>query len=164
MKLTRTERWILSNQFAILAALYPDETEMYKEMRQVVDHGYEMSYEWISTHISDDKDTMSEAECLEVLDILGMFTAIKDTYNRLQDTSGINDLWIKFIGFDGNNEGKFLGYTHFLVEVQGKFPEIDHINSHAPMLPGYRQMLAEWKQSKDRQNLTKDDLIRITSK
>lgn len=166
MKLTRIERWILSNQFAILAKLYPEEADSYANMREVVDNGYELNYDWIAQYIYD--DTITETECKEVLDILSMFLCLKRGYEALTDKSGIEDRWVRFRGFDGNHskEAKYLSYTRFLVEREDKFTSLDrgdNFNSHAPLLSRYCQMVEEWKKSEKIDELSKQDIIRITS-
>lgn len=170
INLSRKERWFLSNQFAILAKLYPDEADGYEDMREVVERGYELHYNWITEYIFDARFTMSQDDCLEVLDILDMFSTLQSAYEEITDKSGIDDVWIHFAGFDGNNETKYMAYTRFLVEREGKFTWLitgerphDRFNSHHPILHRYRAMSEEWKKSQDQRNLTKDDLIRITS-
>lgn len=164
MKLSRTERWILANQFAILEKLDPGQG--YENLREILEAGYEAQYEWIAEHIRPDGDTMTQADCEEVLDILDMFTFLKYGYRDLADKSGIQVHWVNFPGFSGNDEAKYLGFTLFLIDRQKKFQDLDrrdNFNSHGPFLMIYRQMLKEWKKSADRYKLTKDDIIRITS-
>lgn len=164
--LSFSERWILSNQFAILAKLYPAENETYMDLKEVVDNGYELHYGWISDHIFLGSHVMSVQECVEVIDILDMFTTLKYTFEQLGDKANIDVAQLRFWGFDGNTEGKYIGYTEYLVEREERFTEVDRgdkFNSHMPMLELYRRMIGEWKQSSDRYNLTKDDIIRITS-
>lgn len=44
----------------------------------------------------------------EVQEILAMFRALQDSYDRLSDKGGINAELITFDGFDGNNEDEYL--------------------------------------------------------
>lgn len=162
MKLTRTERWILSNQYHILEALQPDEAEDFAAVREALERGYEIHYGEYSQHIYDENDTLSENECHEVIDILVMHEALKDAYEKLDDTSGIEEWRVKFSGFDGNNETTRLGYTRYFVGMGDRFTGYD-INSHCPMLDRYRKMLNAWNQSEKRYELTKEDVVRITS-
>jgi uncharacterized protein YfbU (UPF0304 family) len=162
MKLSRVERWLLVNQFAIVEKLHPEEASSYAEMSEVLRVGYELHYDWIVEHIYS--DVMTSVECKEVLDILDMFGFLRRAYEGLSDKSGVDDRWVKFHGFDGNNEGRYLSYVHFLVERQGKFQGLergDNFNSHMPVLSIYRGMLERWNVSKDRYNLTREDVIRI---
>ncbi len=165
-ELTRVERWILSNQFRILEALYPDEAEELAYRRRALENGYELEYTWISEQIYDDRHVMTEEECKEVIEILDMFSFIKRTYDELADKSGIEEFRVRFAGFDGNYETRQLGYAHHFLERGDRFKEIDRradLNSHCPVLEPYRHMLAEWNKSKDKYHLTKDDLLRITA-
>ena len=57
VKLTRVERYILSNQFRILEALYPDEASHFATTREALEHGYEILYDWDMEHIYDDTDS-----------------------------------------------------------------------------------------------------------
>lgn len=170
MKLSRTERWILSNQFSMLERLSsnPDDVEFYKKAQNVVNNGYELHYRWLSEHIYDEPHTLSEEECREVIDILTMFDAIKQSYTRLTDTSGIVEHRAEFQGFSGNDETKQMSYARFFCTEDGqpRFADLskgDNFNSHFPILDRYRRMLTEWENSKDKYSLTKEDIIRITS-
>lgn len=166
MQLSPTERWILSLQFTILAKLYPDEREYYEILREAVDNGYELDYRDMAHYILTGDQAMTVNECKEVINILDMFSFMKDGYKKLSDKSGIDDVWVKFHGFDGNTESKYLGYTRFLIEREHKFIDLDrgdNFNSHMPILDIYRRMLREWEKCPDKYNLSKDDIIRITS-
>jgi hypothetical protein len=57
MKLTRTERWILVNQYRILEALYPDEAKWFAENREALSSGYELHYRGMIDFIYDEEDT-----------------------------------------------------------------------------------------------------------
>ena len=166
MKLSRVERWILSNQYRILEQIYPNEADSLARQRRVLEEGFELEYNWIAQHIYEDQDTLSSEECKEVIQILSMFSAIKRTYEALDDKSGIDEWTTKFAGFDGNTETSQLAYArHFCEGDGGRFKDLDRgdaLNSHAPALDAYRRLLGEWEQSQDKINLSKDDLIRIT--
>jgi uncharacterized protein len=166
MKLTHFERWMLSNQFMILAKLYPEMKDSYEKMAEIVENGYEQHYDWISQYIykGDDITTMEQSE--EVRDILSMFEQLKYSYDDLNDKSDVDSFHIQFQGFSGNTETKHLAYTRFLIERENSFADLhrgDNFNSHAPMLDRYRKMVQQWKKSSNQYQLTKDDLIRITS-
>jgi uncharacterized protein len=169
MKLSRVERWMLSNQMRILEALYPDEAKSIAEHREALEEGYELHYGEFAQHIYDEKDTLSADLSREVLDILSMYRALNFSYDKLQEKTGIDDWRVKFAGFDGNHpvEGSMMAYARWFCNSHGgRFTELDRgddFNSHAEMLDRYRAMLKEWKKSKDKNHLTKDDIIRITN-
>jgi uncharacterized protein YfbU (UPF0304 family) len=49
----------------------------------------------------------------------------------------------KFIGFDGNNEGEYLGIARFLINKMGRFESFKgrDLNSHSPKVANYRHMI-----------------------
>jgi len=98
MKLNLTERWVLSNQYQILGALYPDQAEFYSQAREAVENGYELNYKWITEYI--DENGLSSEGCLEVLDILRMFSSLQRAYGRIADKSDVPEAI--FPGFDAN--------------------------------------------------------------
>lgn len=166
IQLSRTERWMLWNQFEILAQVKPDEADTYLTMKEIVENGYEWEYGNITEYIYDDRYTMRHDESLEVINILDMFSFLGYGYADLEDRSGINPVKIKFSGFDGNNETKYMAYTYFLIERQKKFENLRNsngYNSHTPMLSRYRRMVEAWQDSSNKYDLSKEDLIRITS-
>jgi uncharacterized protein YfbU (UPF0304 family) len=161
--LSKTERWILSNQYLILEKLYPDEAKWYAERREAIESGYELHYQGGAEHISD---PMPVHECKEVLDILTMFSTIQSSMEELTDKSGIDEHWSQFPGFDGNNESRQLAYAHYFCGHDGgRFKDLDGqiINSHFPGLAKLRAMLSEWRKIEHHRNMTKDDLVRITN-
>lgn len=164
MKLTRPERLTLSNQYRILEKLDPDNAEEYAAARNIVERGYEYEYDDIAQHVYGDSDVTTEEESEEVVEILAMFDGLKQSYSKLSDKTGINKNQIEFSGFDGNNEGKQMGYAkHFCESGGGRFTDLengDNFNSPLPMLPVYRRMLGEWKKiNPNRQlQLTKEEI------
>jgi len=165
MKLTRLERWVISNQLKMLEALYPDDVEFYAQKRKAIECGYEMHYSWACEHIYKDDSIMSIDECKEVLEILEMFDSITNSYSSIKDKSGIDKKDVKFPGFDGNSEGKYMSYARYFCSLDGgRFVSITKdtdLNSHFPTLTIYRRMLNEWNKSKNKFNLSKSEIIDI---
>ncbi len=152
MKLTDAERWILSNQHAILAKLDPNEGE-HERIREALNNGYELHYrpEYITTNPDE---IMTEEECQEVLDILTMFQVLRQSFECLADKSGIEEGAVRFDGFDGNNETKQMGYTRYYCTLppDGRFKgdvDVKNLNSHSYRLLRYRAMLAEYNRIKE---------------
>jgi uncharacterized protein YfbU (UPF0304 family) len=164
MKLTRAERWILSNQCRILEVLYPEEAEDFQKAREVIEAGYELNYDWITQHISPDNRMLSDEECREIIDILAMFSALKDSYQNLVDPSGIEEHAVMFSGFDGHSEITQRDYVLFLVDREHKFLSLDRgydFTSDRPRLHAYRRMLAAWRKFDESYDLAKDDMLCI---
>lgn len=164
MKYTKTERLILSNQLKILSLLkcndYTEET--YKAHIQALEDGYEYEYDEVAQHISD---PMSEEDCREVYDILQMFRMLSLSYSKLTDKSGIDEKQVKFNGFDGNYETSQYGYCMFIIDVKGRFDKsmlTGELNSHAPRLKYYREMLKRWSSlGKPGDVLTRDQILKV---
>ena len=87
----------------------------------------------------------------KTIDILTMWNSIEGAYSKLSDDDkskleAIADLYdgrnLKFPGFGGNDECKYLNVAKFLTEKLGRFSSFKGriINSHMPMLDLYSRM------------------------
>lgn len=162
MELTRTERWILYNQYRIIELLTDDEHEenRAREAQTVLKDGYTTLYR---TYCPAYDDGVSEDLCREVFDILNLFRIMKFS------NTGVDPKRLRFPGFDGNDETelKCLSFAKFFCDEleEKRYPEIerpDDFNSHMPMLDAYRAMLAEWRRMRSPGlNLTKEQVERI---
>jgi uncharacterized protein YfbU (UPF0304 family) len=166
MKLSRTERLILSNQNRIMEKLYPEEAESLAYRRKALESGYELHYENVAEEVYE--ETLSSEECSLVLNTMTMYEMIQRSYDQLGDKDGIKEWAITFHGFDGNSETSYMGYARYFCEppdprFDGLRLGSDSYNSHMPMVNRYRQMVEKWEASEDKYNLTKDDIIRIIS-
>lgn len=169
LKLSLQERIILSNQYRILEALYPDEADSFQKMRKIVDIGYELHYDSLNTSVVECK--LTEKQCEEVMDVLEMYRALRYSYDMLMDKSGISKDEIKFSGFDGNGEAGadgYLGYARFLVLTERRWEEVLEdrhpgfdLNSHCPVIEMYRRMMSEWKRLGKKRDLTPEEIKRI---
>jgi uncharacterized protein YfbU (UPF0304 family) len=165
MILSETERCILSNQYRILAALYPNDADHFALAQEVLDSGYEYLYDEFSQHIY--RETFSSERSDEVISILEMFTVVEGSYNNLDDKDGVDPFYAKFSGFDGNNETEERSFARFFCNKMDRFNGIEvDVNSHAQHLPMYRRMLARFKELRPlfpERFLTKEQLIEITA-
>lgn len=157
---------MLSNQYKILAKLYPDDKDYYEEQAKVLEYGFEIGYETTMQNVYE--NVMTKEECIEVLDILAMYEALNDHYNLLDDKVGIDKSSLKFIGFDANNhqEIKYLTYARFYCDSSngGAWKKLfkGEFNSHIMMLPKYQRMLKVWKEVRGQaETLKKQDIISI---
>lgn len=159
MELSIKERLMLSNQFRILEALYPDEADVYSERRIAIEEGYELHY--APDHIY--AETLTPEECREVLDILNMYRALHFSTLRDEDPVNLSVDDVQFPGFDGNNEGTLMGYVEYFVVKLGRFEELNtgSFNSHAQMLGRYRRMLNVWKEAANKHELTQQEAEQI---
>jgi uncharacterized protein len=152
MKLSKIERWILSNQYRILECVDAQQAESHRHAREALERGYEWYYDLICELVADGADVMTEAEC--------------NSYDEISDKTGIDSIFIDFPGFDGNYEGKYLGFAEFFCRARQAYEHLrkenKHLNSHMPTADLYERMLSAWNSSSDKLHLTRDDLIRIT--
>ena len=66
-------------------------------MWEIVEHGYEAHYQSLLERVYE--KTISTAECREIAHIMDMHLALRVSYERLNDKSGIEEHTIKFMGF-----------------------------------------------------------------
>lgn len=147
VKLSRKDRYIISNQLKILEVLYPSEAQGYAVAREAFERGYEIIYEWNFGDIYKEGEILTPDEALEVWDTLDMFDAL----SRYMDKAEIVEPLAKFQGYDGNNEGKFMAFTAYTMERLERYQYIDlprdkYYNSHWPTRDMYGRMVEQWKQ------------------
>lgn len=167
MKLSKLERLLLSNQYRILEALYPDDAEYYENNRKAVEEGFELHYSDLLEGLSENE--LSTAECREVIDILSMYRALTFSYQKIEDKSGINSYYIKFDGFDLNDEyeGKRVIYARYFINDLDRFEELKYgnsyadCNSHGIRMDRYREMLSRWNGLGRKNILTKEEIKKI---
>lgn len=99
-KLTRVERKILANQYAILERVDPDHAEDYAQQRETLEYGFEADYEALLQDVYDEPDTMSVEDCSYVGDVLQMYDMMQTSFKNGQ-TSGVDARLVRFPGFDG---------------------------------------------------------------
>jgi uncharacterized protein len=159
-ELTKFQRLVLVNQFLILEKLYPERANDYEITREALQAGYPTWYDDDFSYLIF--DGLTEKQCKDADDILCMFWDMSNTYDSLEDKSGIDEKRVRFWGFDGNNETEYMGYADYVINKKSRYSGLIAQNSHRPTLGTYRRMLMEWQKSENKYNLTKDDLIRIT--
>ncbi len=162
MELKKVERWILANQYEILAKLDPKNKKEYDTIREAIEGGYKFEYERFSEFISDDE--LSKEDSMWILDVLDMFSTMIRSYKELKDKSGINKTDIYFWGFDGNSETKKLSYVRYLIDELGRYDDLKHkdYNSHCPMSETYNNMLEKWDSfGREKYPLTKQELLEL---
>ena len=143
IKLTDTERLILANQYEILSELREDDT--YARWAETLRDGHEWLYSQYFDHISPN---LPESKAEHVLAILGIYSDLRDSYNQLNDKSGIEPHQIEFPGFDGNNESELLSFARAL-RKHDRFTETlgeHNKNSHMPTTDTYRRMIERWRE------------------
>lgn len=99
--------------------------------------------------IGADREDMPQ-EVSDVVCYLDMWDAMEESFSNY-DQHELNILWaemgskttnLKFPGFDGNSESKFLSITSMLINRMGRFSRFmgRDLNSHYPAADGYSKM------------------------
>jgi uncharacterized protein YfbU (UPF0304 family) len=107
----------------------------------------------IHEHVDDPKKVRL------VADILTMWTFVERAYadygeaarDQIEEAVGFRGKNPRFEGFDGNNEGEYMGIAQFLVQNMGRFEEFKgrSFNSHAPTTGRYQRMAAAFDTIRD---------------
>lgn len=120
MELTTTERWILWNQFTILAALDAESAEYYERAKTALENGFTTAYAWYCGFLTEE---VPREVCEEVLEILDRFKAIDNARPDASELDG-DDAWqlprahagrisayAPPLGIDGQSRGAHRGPT-----------------------------------------------------
>lgn len=146
MSLSNFERAVLINQLTILKAVDSKNAAHYDESIDIFTRGYVSFYDDAMGNL---EPPVTPQDTRFVVDVLSMFRAL-DAYLREhpEDKTAHESQWIRFSGFDGNNEIAYYSFARFLMLTQGKFEEqlvnqqnSDGFNSHSEMASVYRRML-----------------------
>lgn len=143
INLTDVERLILANQYEILSILKEDDG--YERLAEELRDGHEWLYSQSLEHVSSN---MPAEEADYVITILGIYSDLRDSYEKLEDKSDIKSHQVEFPGFDGNNESDLLSFSKAL-RKHDRFTETlpEHgKNSHMPTTDIYRRMISKWNE------------------
>lgn len=167
MELTKAERWILINQCEMLRLMKSDrwQKEDWDKCISILEKGYEELYDecmpWLSDPLLHDVYKL-------VYDILDVYRSIGRYKSEHPEDKEVAEHYASsFRGFDGNNEGEYMGFTTFLIKM-GRYKEIadadhgDNYNSHCPMVPKYRNMASIWNTTEHELGvLTKEQVMQL---
>ena len=168
MDLNLKDRLLIYNQARILEALYPDEAHNYKSVQTIMMDGYKYLYDDMVEFFTKPGEELSFEISKLLINFLSMFRAIHHSLLNIPNKDGLDIDVLSFQGFDGNDETQYMSFVQFFCtefEERGRFNELwektHEFNSHASMFDRYQAMHDEWKKSRDQQQLSKEDLIRI---
>ena len=110
-------------------------------------------------------DEIPHEECVFTLDVIEMFRQILHYREENSEDEAAKDPLLNFMGFDGNYEGRYASLARFAVERGGYCPELNldakKFRGRSPMVARYRRMVARWRNSPSRANLTREDIADI---
>ena len=169
MELSKKDRMMLYNQYEILKRLDTDNAEQYELYQYILTEGFEYNYENIGPALSVVPYSVSE----KVYEILEMLRCMTFSFDKLQDTTGLDREDYMFRGFDGNGETDYYSYAKWLIKSNDKYQEFKdcEFNSHSKILPIYEEMLERFgelamtrKNGIHSANLSADELNYIIDK
>lgn len=144
-----------------------------KFVEDVIYGGHFWAFDWeyqgiFHSHVD------SEAVLSEVVDILGMWSFLESGFKELsqQDKDKVAaeaepfGKRVVFNGFDGNNEGQYIGIAKFLINKLDRFTDFKgrDLNSHFPSVDMHRRMFAVFgpiRQNLIGRGLTATEIIQI---
>lgn len=150
MKLSKVEKYLLTNQLRILEALYPNERNHLAGQREALERGYEFIYSMDIDQSFDVDDEMTVEESKEVWNTMDMFLSIDRSIQKVGPEEFEGNYHKRFSGYDGNNETKFMAFASYTVERLKRFTHLpleepNYFNSHSPRREIYLRMLNEWE-------------------
>lgn len=163
MKLSRTERWILANQYRILAAISPDDRDSYEKYADALEEGYSAYIDQMAEHIYDERDIVTDEQCSFVLQTMSMYEALQRGFEQ-HGPQTVRETEVRFPGFDGNNETPLMGYARFVIDREHRFTHLDRnhdLNSHMPSVDMYRRMLDRWQALGEKYDLTEAEMREV---
>ena len=161
LTLTLKERLILLNQYRILELIDVENADQYKKLQIILADAYELEYSELHQFVA--RTPFTAAQCRNVLDVLTMFEVLGDSYDALDDKSGIEEWRVRFQGYDGNNEAEYVGYVRYLVDHGDRFTHVVNgtFNSHRPVVRQYAEMLARFGKHMGSTRLPKQRILEI---
>lgn len=133
MNLSKTERYLISNQLRILIALDRNDANTNDTNTPAansneayliaIENGYEYEYTEIMANIYENSDALTSSECNEVQETLLMFRVINKAMDKFpaSNFTSFNNKY--FDGYDGNHESKFSAYAAYIINIKKLFEE-----------------------------------------
>lgn len=145
MEMTLTQRLILVNQYELMALLDKENAAKYQRYQSIIKGGYKLELKELYGQFSD----LSEDECKTVINTLEMYQALQVSYNNLHNKEDLTAHRLKFLGYCGIREKKYLNYLGFIAdENDKKYRELiecpNGCDAQTPMWDKYSKMLDVW--------------------
>jgi len=147
--LTKTQRLILANQYALMALLDKRNAKDYEASEEAIRSGYADAIENLFNRVYEG---LPPDGCGLVIRSMAMYDALQRSYKALKkeeaEAAGVKKDDVLFPGFSGNDETEYMAYARYVKEREQRFDYLntsDNFNSHWPMLSRYRAMLPVWQ-------------------
>jgi len=160
IKVSEVERLLLVNQFRLLAlSSDKDERESLERSAEIFERGYVANYGDALGQIRDWKE-LSEEQSQHVLDVLNMFTAIR---NAKEDGIAFPDDPRMALSYAGFEDASHSLYAKFLIEKMGRYEWLKDPNWNLPTTWKYLPMLAIWRALPNSMKLGTADLAAMAT-
>lgn len=144
------QRWVLANQYEMMASLEPELADHYRDMADRIRQWWPLeSLEPVAWMSEARENPLTREDQELVYDVLELFDALQRA--DAEGKVGADDRKaVAFPGFCGNYEGKYLGFVKWLRDHERfgyvRLRDPRDANSHMPMLALYRRMLDKWRE------------------
>ena len=163
MNMNHAQRLILTNQYEILARLHPDRADYYQRCQTIIERGYCLQL----LELEKEFGHLDEATCHEVIDTLEMYHAMQVSYANLPpaETADLAASRLDYIGYSRSHEKELADYVCFLLDVEGRFPELgkccSSLTSEIGMRDKYQRMLNVWHGCPRQYHLSSNEINQI---
>lgn len=150
MKLSNPEKLILLMLSEIYDKLELNDIDT-RLLRSAIHSENTWALDWEMPGVVGSDSEPTPALVKDVANYLDMWSFLEEAYSsydtvikeRIAQEAAPFGRHVRFPGFDGNNESDALSIARILVEDMGRFSRFKgrDMNSHAPLLPAYAQML-----------------------
>lgn len=149
MKLTNPEKLILLMLSEVYDKLGLDQIDT-KLIRSAIYSENTWALDWEMSGVVGSDAEPTPPLVKDVVNYLDMWNFLEEAYSsfgnvdreRVEKEAAPFGKHVRFLGFDGNNEGDALSIALVLVEDMGRFSRFKgrDLNSHAPLLSNYARM------------------------
>jgi uncharacterized protein YfbU (UPF0304 family) len=142
-----------------------------KFLKSAIFGGHDWAIDWQMSGVAQ-VEPVEKSVVDEVTEILDLYRALEPSYDKLDPTAraGIEEWWVRFPGFDGNNETEHMSVARFLINEMERWDEFKShpMNSHSPTLDRAREMVRRYESVRasigsSRRLLTADEIKNVAA-
>ncbi|MBE5252300.1 YfbU family protein [Mixta mediterraneensis] len=161
MEMTHAQRFILTNQYKIMAMLEPENAERFRRYQTIIERGYGLQMR----ELDKDFGELSEVTCRTLIDIMEMHHALQVSWSNLKEKGQLEARRLAFLGFDAATEAPYFSYIRFMVNSEGRYTQFDSgthgFNAQTPMWEKYQRMLALWQTCPRQYHLSANEIAQV---
>ncbi|MGK2889049.1 MAG: YfbU family protein [Candidatus Malihini olakiniferum] len=162
MEMTNTQRLILSNQYKMMTMLESGQCRSYHRLQTILECGYGLQMRELDREFGE----LSEDVYYTIINIIEMHHALQVFWHNLKDRKDLDQRRLTFLGFDAATEAHYLGFVHFMVHLEERYPHFNSgthgFNAQTKIWDKYNRTLAVWQSSCPRQyHLSTVEIVQI---